>query len=125
LDGWVLAQIAVAEPMAEEELDDVMPWRSAAAAGRAVARALEEFTDRPWHVRAVHGLGLLVGPPPERLLPDGELAEQDRRALAERFGLPAGGVRGPAVQFPGDGPALRECLARAEGRAPLYTPEVL
>jgi hypothetical protein len=127
LDGWALAQIGAVEPLTEEDLDDLMPWRSAAATCRAVAQALQEHTGRAWHVRASGGpLALLrVGPPKGRLLPDGELTEEDRQALAERFRRPARIVKGPALTFEATAPGLRECLARAEGRAYVSAPEEL
>ncbi len=125
LDGWALAQIGAVEPLKEEDLDDLMPWRSAAAAGRAVARALQDHTGRVWRVRAwgTPEPLLWIGPPKGRLLPGGGLTDEDRQALAERFGLPARGVKGPALSFEATAPGLRKCLAQAEGREYVYAPE--
>ncbi len=123
LDAWALAQIAAVIPLGEEDLDEVMPWRSGKVACRAVARALEEHTGRPWHARILEDVGLLVGPPRERLLPGDELSAEDREALAERFDRPASTVKGPGLTFPDSVPGLRQCVARAEGRAYTYDPE--
>jgi hypothetical protein len=125
LDGWALAQIGAVEPLTEEDLDDLMPWRSAAAACRCIAQALKEHTGRSWHVRASGPpLALLrVGPPKGRLLPGGELTEEDRRVLAERFGRRATSIKSPALTFEATAAGLRECLARAEGREYVSAPE--
>ena len=123
LDAWALAQVNSVLPLTEEQLDDIMPWRSAAVACRAIAEALARHTRRPWHVRVLRGLGLVVGPPKERLLRGKELSEEDREALAERFGTSTRLVKFPGLSFPDTEAGLRECVIRAEGKEYVYWAE--
>jgi hypothetical protein len=124
LDGWALAQIASVLYLTEEELDDIMPWRSVSATCRAVAQALKTHTGRAWHVRVVGSLGVVVGPPKSRIQ-NNELSENDRETLAERFATQSNLIKFPGMVFPDTVHGFRECVHRAEGREYVYGHEEL
>jgi hypothetical protein len=125
LDGWALAQIASVFRLTDEELNDIMPWRSATATCRVVAEAMKEHTGRVWQVRVVGSLGLVVGPPNSRLIQNKELSQNDRDTLAERFVTQPKLIKFPGMVFPETVHGFRECVYRAEGREYVYDLEEL
>jgi hypothetical protein len=123
-DAWTLRQIALAADLSDEQLDEIMPWRTAKAAAAALARRLEEASCRRWevHFPGEQPPRLIIRPPADRRDAGGGLTQEDRLTLANVLRVPAGLFKPSGMTLDARPAPLRGYLLRAEGREILRDP---